>query len=55
MRGRDYARNLVPEVKKVKSDKKRIVFGFHFEENYFKREPNREGRENGDQKREIRC
>ena len=42
------------KVKKVKSDKKRIVCGFHFEEYHFKRESDREGRENGDQQREIR-
>ena len=42
------------KVKKVKSDKKRIVSGFHFEEYHFKRESDREGRENGDQQREIR-
>ena len=42
------------KVKKVKSDKKWIVCGFHFEEYHFKRESDREGRENGDQQREIR-
>ena len=42
------------KVKKVKSDKKRIVCGFHFEEYHFKRESDREVRENGDQQREIR-
>ena len=41
-------------MKKVKSDKKGIVSGFHFEEYHFKRESDREGRENGDQQREIR-
>ena len=42
------------KVEKVKSDKKKIVCGFHFEEHHFKRESDREGRENGDQQREIR-
>ena len=41
------------KVKKVKSDKKRIECGFHFEEHHFKREFDREGRENGDQHWEI--
>ena len=41
-------------MKKVKSDKKRIACGFHFKEYHFKRESDREGRENGDQQREIR-
>ena len=40
-------------MKKVKSDKKRIECGFRFEEHHFKREFDREGRENGDQQREI--
>ena len=42
------------KVKKVKSDKKRIVCGFHFEEYHLKRESDREGRESSDQQREIR-
>ena len=41
------------KVKKVKSDKKRIECGFRFEEHHFEREFDREGRENGDQRREI--
>ena len=51
-------KNLCPlertKVKKVKNDKKRIVCGFHFEEHHFKRESDREGRENDYQQREIR-
>ena len=42
------------KVKKVKSDEKKIVCGFHFEEHHFKRESDREGRENDYQQREIR-
>ena len=41
-------------MKKVKSDKKRIECGFHFEEHHFKREFDREGRDKGDQQREMR-
>ena len=43
-----------PKWKKWKAIKKRIVWGFHFEEHHFKREFDREERENGDQQREIR-
>ena len=42
------------KVKKVKSDKKKILSSFHFEEHHFKRESDREGRENDYQQREIR-
>ena len=38
-------------MKKVKSDKKRIVCGFHFEEYHFKRESDPEGREKVGQQR----
>ena len=41
-------------MKKVKSDKKRIVSVFHFEEYHFKTKSDLEGRENDDQQRGIR-